>query len=673
MSVTKKHLTSLNIVDPNDGVYAQQVNYGQSSLRSISDVITRHFEDYNAKFVEDKIYSGFICSQSTGTDIQVSIGIATVKGIWVSSDSIITVTLPTTDGTYYIILQKGDDGGSEETRNPLNDTISLTYVLSSSYNSTTDFVLARVVISSSTISSFEDFGAYHTGRYDYIKPKNGSTVTIYTGSYPESLTKNAYFSGSNVYNLNDGSFYVFGVDEDFKIGHVSGIGNVIYNENGNDLLIYFSGVNKINLRESGIEIADGFTLGTLTQSDLITLNSGSMSISGTLNIGSNPLSGSSYVLSDTDMSFLDTLAQLSKTDGNFVVTNGTTFAVESGQTALTSLGFGTISNTPDIDQSLTTSSNVIFNSIGSGTLYSGAVIQDAFVANDITLDNITQITNRSHTNLSDIGIYTHSGIDAHIDTVSGNPHGVTKSDVGLGNVENTALSTWSGSSNITSLGTITTGVWNAIALTKDYVPSHNSLNGVSATEHIDWTTDVSATYTIHSNNFPSASTSSPGIVQLIDSVSSTSNSLAATANSVKTAYDTGNHAHSYKSYAHLALLSPSGNFGSGNSGTKTLTYVNVNDSYRTVGKTGTQSFVILNNDLGTFNFRLEYSLDGGSTYNVAQGDTPISSVSSGTLSHTSNINTNKGQSLIYKIVTTSTNWSQTGNTDATYTDDAELV
>lgn len=45
---------------------------------------------------------------------------------------------------------------------------------------------------------------------------------------------------------------------------------------------------------------------------------------------------------------------------------------------------------------------------------------------------------------------------------------VTKGDVGLGNVENTALSTWTGSSNITTLGTISTGTWNAsvIGVTK---------------------------------------------------------------------------------------------------------------------------------------------------------------------------------------------------------------
>lgn len=45
---------------------------------------------------------------------------------------------------------------------------------------------------------------------------------------------------------------------------------------------------------------------------------------------------------------------------------------------------------------------------------------------------------------------------------------VTKTDVGLGNVENTALSTWAGSTSITTLGTVTTGTWSAteIAVTK---------------------------------------------------------------------------------------------------------------------------------------------------------------------------------------------------------------
>ena len=41
---------------------------------------------------------------------------------------------------------------------------------------------------------------------------------------------------------------------------------------------------------------------------------------------------------------------------------------------------------------------------------------------------------------------------------------LAKSKVGLANVENTALSTWAGSTNITTLGTITGGTWNGTAV-----------------------------------------------------------------------------------------------------------------------------------------------------------------------------------------------------------------
>jgi hypothetical protein len=41
---------------------------------------------------------------------------------------------------------------------------------------------------------------------------------------------------------------------------------------------------------------------------------------------------------------------------------------------------------------------------------------------------------------------------------------VSKSDVGLSAVENTALSTWAGSSNLTTLGTVGTGTWNATTI-----------------------------------------------------------------------------------------------------------------------------------------------------------------------------------------------------------------
>ena len=42
--------------------------------------------------------------------------------------------------------------------------------------------------------------------------------------------------------------------------------------------------------------------------------------------------------------------------------------------------------------------------------------------------------------------------------------GINKSKVGLGNVENMALSTWTGSSTISQVGTISSGVWNGTAI-----------------------------------------------------------------------------------------------------------------------------------------------------------------------------------------------------------------
>lgn len=60
----------------------------------------------------------------------------------------------------------------------------------------------------------------------------------------------------------------------------------------------------------------------------------------------------------------------------------------------------------------------------------------------------------------------------------------TKSDVGLGNVENTALSTWAGSINLNTLGTVGTGSWNATAIADGKIAAAltgKSYNGVTPT------------------------------------------------------------------------------------------------------------------------------------------------------------------------------------------------
>lgn len=56
-----------------------------------------------------------------------------------------------------------------------------------------------------------------------------------------------------------------------------------------------------------------------------------------------------------------------------------------------------------------------------------------------------------------------------------NPHAVTASDVGLGNVDNVSLNTWAGSSNITTVGTLAAGTIPYSLLSG--VPDLNSITG----------------------------------------------------------------------------------------------------------------------------------------------------------------------------------------------------
>ena len=54
-----------------------------------------------------------------------------------------------------------------------------------------------------------------------------------------------------------------------------------------------------------------------------------------------------------------------------------------------------------------------------------------------TISNLSDLTTKSHTSLTDIGTNAHSQIDTHINNTL-NPHSVTKSQVGLGNVTDNA-------------------------------------------------------------------------------------------------------------------------------------------------------------------------------------------------------------------------------------------
>lgn len=53
---------------------------------------------------------------------------------------------------------------------------------------------------------------------------------------------------------------------------------------------------------------------------------------------------------------------------------------------------------------------------------------------------------------------------------------ITKGNIGLGDVENTKLSTWAGSTNLTILGTVATGVWQGTPIADTYIASAGTWN-----------------------------------------------------------------------------------------------------------------------------------------------------------------------------------------------------
>lgn len=96
---------------------------------------------------------------------------------------------------------------------------------------------------------------------------------------------------------------------------------------------------------------------------------------------------------------------------------------------------------------------------GGGTVVTSGILP-------ITLSNSAHVTGtlpvaNGGTNLTSYTLGTvlyASGTGTLAGTTTAN----LKTTLALNNVENTALSTWAGSTNLTTLGTVTTGTWNAV-------------------------------------------------------------------------------------------------------------------------------------------------------------------------------------------------------------------
>ncbi|MFA6251924.1 MAG: tail fiber domain-containing protein [Candidatus Paceibacterota bacterium] len=182
-------------------------------------------------------------------------------------------------------------------------------------------------------------------------------------------------------------------------------------------------------------------------------------------------------------SLLTSIAGLTPALNSFIVGNGTTFVSQSGSTARTSLGLGS-TDTPTFT-GLTVNGDTITDFTGTGLSVTSGTLK-VNTGNLSTSNGAITITGGSGSvvgsgttiNIANADS-THSGLLTSSDwnTFNGKQNEITagtnsqyyrgdktwqtldKSAVNLSNVENTALSTWAGSSNLTTLGTITSGTW----------------------------------------------------------------------------------------------------------------------------------------------------------------------------------------------------------------------
>ena len=157
--------------------------------------------------------------------------------------------------------------------------------------------------------------------------------------------------------------------------------------------------------------------------------------------------------------------------GNRITTSRTTFTATAGQTVFTGVGSYTIGSGqlrvyvdgvrqfPSAYTETSTTSFTLLTGVSDGAQIMAEVdgyIDFTVLAQAVTFDN-------TGTGLSAIDVQ-NALVELNTEkanlsspTFTGTVSGITASMVGLGNVENTALSTWTGSNTITTLGTVTVG------------------------------------------------------------------------------------------------------------------------------------------------------------------------------------------------------------------------
>jgi len=201
--------------------------------------------------------------------------------------------------------------------------------------------------------------------------------------------------------------------------------------------------NTINIAGTSVSLGGG-----ITQNQLIAnLGLKGLAFKDSIDLsGYQPLITEDKKLAYSLISGTPTLATVATSGSYNDLTNKPT--IPSAITESTVSGWGFTKNTGTI-------TGIKMNNVSKGT--SGVVDLGTVLTSHQTIHSLTIKNSDESYSLT----YTPNSSSLSIT--------LGKSWVGLGNVENTKLSTWAGSDNITTLGTITIGTWNGSKITNAYL------------------------------------------------------------------------------------------------------------------------------------------------------------------------------------------------------------
>ena len=199
------------------------------------------------------------------------------------------------------------------------------------------------------------------------------------------------------------------------------------------------------------------------------------------------------------------------TNSGTVGTDALTFSQFSGAGSSTTASGGLIINgsgaitldTPSnvksilnyLDNSDLTSYNGSSNITTTGTITSGtwqaSKITDDYINSASAWNDKQNACAFTDNGLVDSNVVIMNGVAQNDDFAKFTASGIigqsasnVKSDLSLNLVENTTLSTWNGSSNISTVGTISTGTWNGTAISDTFINSSSTWNAKQDHYHL---------------------------------------------------------------------------------------------------------------------------------------------------------------------------------------------